>query len=151
MDSLALSLAHKVEMLKRSFHLSESTDPYFLLGDLNHAHQILSACRKIFNSYVRGHAVHAEAKTGTYVALDGQELDMDDFLLGGPYLSWDGFFFFCHDFNICPRNDGKGNRKVNIRAGDSYLFNDHSEVQMVFTLAPIGKSLRVAKQRNDKI
>mmetsp|Transcript_18973 Transcript_18973/g.37952 ORF Transcript_18973/g.37952 Transcript_18973/m.37952 type:complete len:597 (-) Transcript_18973:50-1840(-) len=145
-DRLSLSLAHKVENLKRSFVISESAEPHFLLGDLSHAHQILSACRRIFNSYVRGNAVHAEAKTGTFVALDGQELDMDDFLLGGPYLSWEGFHFFCHDFNICARKDGKGNRKVNIRAGDSYLFSDVAEVQMVFTLTPLapGPVLKVS-------
>jgi len=78
-----------------------------IASELNHAHQIVTSLNKIFKSYVRGNAVHAQTKTGTYVALDGRELDMDDFLLGGPYMSWEGFLFFCHDFNITPRRDGK--------------------------------------------
>ncbi|GMH82472.1 hypothetical protein TrVE_jg604 [Triparma verrucosa] len=134
--SLTLSLAHKVELMKRSFRLDDGEE-YLLLGNLNHAHQLMGTLRKIFNSYVRGNAVHASTQSGTYVALDGVELDMDDFLLGGPYLSWEGFLFFCHDFNITPRRDGKGNRKMNIRAGESFLFNDNMEVQMIFTMTSI--------------
>ena len=134
--SLTLSLAHKVELMKRSFRLDDGEE-YLLLGNLNHAHQLMGTLRKIFNSYVRGNAVHASTQSGTYVALDGVELDMDDFLLGGPYLSWEGFLFFCHDFNLTPRRDGKGNRKMNIRAGESFLFNDNMEVQMIFTMTSI--------------
>ncbi|GMI18538.1 hypothetical protein TrLO_g14891 [Triparma laevis f. longispina] len=144
--SLTLSLAHKVELMKRGFRLDDGEE-YLLLGNLNHASQLMGTLRKIFNSYVRGNAVHASTQSGTSAALDGVELDMDDFLLGGPYLSWEGFSFFCHDFNITPRRDGKGNRKMNIRAGESFLFNDNMEVQMIFTMTSIAPQ-EVLKVKN---
>ena len=115
----------------------DNSKDFLMASELNHAHQIVTSLHKIFKSYVRGNAVHAQTKTGTYVALDGMELDMDDFLLGGPYMSWDGFLFFCHDFNITPRRDGRGNRKLNTRAGESFLFTDNLEVQIVFTMTAL--------------
>ena len=146
--SSSLSLAHKVDKLRRLMKL-DGSDSFLMASDLNHAQEIMSALRKIFKSYVRGNALSAQTKTGTYVTLDGRELGMTDFLLGGPYMSWDGFLFFCHDFNITPRRDLKGNRKLHTRAGESYLFPEPFEVQAIFTLTSLAPH-EILKVQNEK-
>ena len=59
--------------------------------------------------------------------------------------SWDGFSLFCHDFNITPRRDGKGNRKMNTRAGEAFLLSDNADAKMIFTMTALAqyKILRV--------
>lgn len=54
-------------------------------------------------------------------------------------MSWEGFLFFCHDFRITPRRDGKGNRKLNTRAGESYLLHDPFDAQLIFTMTAIAQ------------
>ena len=71
------------------------------------------------------------------VALAGRNLDYDEFLLGGPYMSWDGFLFFCHDFNVTPRRDGKGDRKMNTRAGEAFLLPDNADARIIFIMAAL--------------
>jgi hypothetical protein len=62
-------------------------------------------------------------------------------------MSWDGFLFFCHDFNITPRRDGKGDRKMNTRAGEAFLFPDNMDAKIVFTMTALAPS-SLLKVRN---
>jgi hypothetical protein len=43
----------------------------------------------------------------------------------GPYMRWDGFQCICHDFNICPRTDGRGGRELSLRASEDFLLKRH--------------------------
>ena len=71
--SASLTLAHRVERIRRLMKLDDSK-AFLMASELNHAQQIVTSLHKIFKSYVRGNAVHAQTKTGTYVALDGREV-----------------------------------------------------------------------------
>ena len=139
-----LSLSHRVEKIKRLSRLDGPKD-CLQVGQLNHVQQVMAELSKIFRVYVRGNALAASTLSGTSVTVDGHKLDMDAFLLDGPYMSWDGFLFFCHDFRITPRKDGRGNRKLNTRAGESYLLPDNYDAQVIFTMSSIaqGPILRV--------
>lgn len=110
--------------------------PTMVFDDLDHCATIGKALRRLFNSYVRGNAVHAEMKSGTYCDISGQVIDMDDYLLNGPFLNWDGFLFMLHDFHILARRDGKGGRKVNTRAGEEFLANGSGDdIKLCFVMS----------------
>jgi len=84
-DSMTLTLAHRVEKFKRLQQFDNGAD-FIMLGGLEHSAVIKAALDKIFKTYVRGNAVHAETKSGIHVSIDGKSMSQDEFLLGGPYI-----------------------------------------------------------------
>ena len=134
--SMVVSITHRVERMRKLMRLDGGKES-FLFDDLDHHQQVLNGLSKIFKVYARGNSLHASTKSQHHVAVDGRQLDMDEFLLGGPYITFEGFLFLCHDFHVTPRKDGKGNRKLNTRAGESFLLPDILDAQIIFIMSTI--------------
>ena len=142
-----LSLAQTVEKLKNTMRLDNNNT--MTLADLDHATLMQTELKRLFSTYVRGNAVHAEMKSGDYVDIDGQVININSFLLDGPFMNWDGFSLMLHDFHICPVRNGKGNRKVNTRAGEDFLTSDPFVLMMIFVMAGVAPSCILAATDED--
>jgi len=107
-DGVALSqyALAVVQKLRRQVQKVESSR----LDKLEQGHAYSAALNSIFKAYVRGNAMpgrntYQHSKLG--VGVGGSSTTMDQFMLGGPYLSWKGFVMFLRDFNLAKRPTGK--------------------------------------------
>jgi hypothetical protein len=64
LDSVTLTLAHRVENYKRLMRF-DTGEEFVMMAGLDHASLIKTSLDKIFRTYVRGNAVHANAKSGS--------------------------------------------------------------------------------------
>jgi hypothetical protein len=113
-----------VQKLRRQVHKVESSR----LDKLERGHAFSAALNSIFKAYVRGNAMpgqytYQHNKLG--VGVGGSSTTMDQFMLGGPYLSWKGFVMFLRDFNLARRPSGK---MLSSQRFPGYLWNNAQPV-----------------------
>ena len=72
---------------------------------------IIHHVKQLFDTYTTSSCAIGKMKTGGYIDLNNESIPVDTFLLNGPYMQWNGFRTFCHDFLICPLISSKSEGK----------------------------------------